>query len=215
MRQSLKDPPLTELGPGKGKLVEVGPLILGSRLETRKTYGAYTTLVYNKGGLVLRMIHFLMTDPASGNGDPFFAMMKDFVERYRNDVASTDDFRKVANEHFAKTPIAKQYGLHDLNWFFEEWVNDTVLPSYSMEYHVQNLPDGTTGISGVVNQTNAPENWFMPLPVVFKFPGGKYAYGTVAARGPRTPFQLKIPMLPDSIELDPQHWVLSEKTESK
>ena len=63
-------------------------------------------------------------------------MMTDFVERHRNRFASTDDFRVVANEHFAKTPIAQKYKLTDLNWFFNQWVYESGLPSYQLEYQM-------------------------------------------------------------------------------
>src|SRR6266404_2514675 len=121
MRHSLKEPPETQTGIGKGRLADVGPIILGHRLNTSKTYGAYETLIYSKGALVLRMIHFLLTDPSSGDDHAFSETMTDFVNRYRDGFASTDDFRLVANEHFAKTPIAKKFNLTDLNWFFSEW----------------------------------------------------------------------------------------------
>jgi hypothetical protein len=212
MRKSLKDPPVSTNGFGKGRLVDVGPLILGRRLETKKTRGAYTTLVYSKGALVLRMIHFLMTDPSTGNGQPFFDMMKDFVERYRDKVASTDDFRMVANEHFARTPLAKKYGINNLDWFFRQWVYDTPLPSYHLAYTVEDQPDGTSVVSGTVTQDNAPKNWFMPLPVVFKFSDKELAYGTVAVVGPSQAFSIRLPKHPQSVELDPNRWVLSEKT---
>lgn len=214
MRRSLKDPPETEAGIGKGKLVDVGPIILGQRLETRKTYGAYTTLIYSKGALVLRMIHFLMTDPVTGKGDAFFTMMKDFVERYRDKVASTEDFRAVANEHFARTPIAMKYGLKDLNWFFSQWVYQTDLPSYKMDYQITPEADGTVTMTGNVTQQNAGEKWYMPLPVVFHFAGNKLAYGTVMAYGPSFPFKMKLPSAPVKVDLDPDSWVLSEKTSS-
>ncbi len=215
MRQSLKDPPLTVLGPGKGRLTDVGPLILGHRLETKKTYGAYSALVYNKGGLVLRMVHFLMTDPASGNGQLFFDMMKDFVNRYRDKVASTDDFRVVANEYFARSTLAKQFGIKDLDWFFQEHVYDTTLPSYKLDYTIGSGPDGGVVVTGNITQENTPENWFMLLPVLFKFGQDKYAYATVKSYGPKTPFQFKLPMRPESMELDPQRWVMSDKTSTK
>jgi aminopeptidase N len=215
MRRSLRDPPQTETGPGKGKLVDVGPLVLGHRLESKKTYGAYNTLVYNKGALVLRMIHFLMTNPANGDGKPFYDMMKDFVERHRNKIASTDDFRIVANEHFARTPVAAKYGLKNLDWFFQQWVYETALPSYSLAYQIQGQPDGTAIVTGTVTQDNAPERWFMPLPVVYKLGGGKVAYGTVGALGPKAPFTLRLPVTPVSMELDPQRWVLSANTSTK
>jgi hypothetical protein len=214
MRDSLKLPPKTINGAGKGKLTEVGPIILGHRLNTTKSSGAYQTLIYNKGALVLRMLHFLMSDPADGNDKAFFDMMKDFVERHRNRVASTDDFRLVAGEHFARTPIAKRYNLTDLNWFFKQWIYQTDLPSYNLEYTIENQPDGSIVVNGNVTQENAPDKWFMPLPLLFTFGEGKYAGGTVAAFGSKTPFRIKLPTKPTKVELDPHKWVLSEKTSS-
>jgi hypothetical protein len=215
MRRSLKEPPQTQIGFGKGRLADVGPIILGHRLSTSKTYGAYQALIYNKGALVLRMLHFLMSDPGSGDGTPFFKMMTDFVERYRDGFASTDDFRAVANEHFANTPIAKKYRMQDLNWFFNQWVYQSGLPSYQLEYQIQDQPDGTFLVSGEVTQENVPDNWFMPLPVVFTFGEKQWASGVVHAYGPKTPFAIKLPKRPKKVELDPAHWILSEKTSTK
>lgn len=214
LRRSLREPPITTVGIGKGRLVDVGPIILGHRLNTSKTFGAYQALIYNKGALVLRMLHFLMSDPSTGSDKAFFAMMTDFVERYRDQFASTDDFRAVANEHFAKTPIAQKYGLKDLNWFFHQWVYQTNLPSYELEYQVQD-DAGSVMVTGTVTQQNVPEGWFMPLPLVFSFGGDQEARGTVHAYGPKTPFQIKLPMKPKKVELDPHEWILSEKTSTK
>ncbi len=215
LRDSLKLPPQTEVGPGKGRLVDVGPIILGHRLSTRKTRGAYQTLIYNKGALVLRMLHFLLSDPATGKGDAFFEMMTDFVNRYRDGFASTDDFRKVANEHFARSPIAQQYHLNNLDWFFREWVYHSELPSYQMEYQLQDQPDGKILLTGTVTQNNVPDDWFMILPILVSFGGKQEARGTVYALGPKGSFQIKLPARPTKVELDPHHWVLSEKTSTK
>jgi hypothetical protein len=215
LRDSLKLPPQTEVGPGKGRLVDVGPIILGHRLSTRKTRGAYQTLIYNKGALVLRMLHFLFSDPATGKGDAFFDMMTDFVNRYRDGFASTDDFRKVANEHFARTPIAQQYHLNNLDWFFRQWVYRTELPSYHLEYQLQDQPDGKSLLTGTVTQTNVPEDWFMVLPLLISFGPKQQAEATVHALGPRGSFQIRLPARPTKVELDPHHWVLSEKTSTK
>lgn len=218
MRDSLKLPPRTAseglgMGRGKGRLEDVGPIILGHRLDTSKTYGAYQALIYNKGALVLRMIHFLLTNPANGDDKEFYAMMKDFVERYRNKVASTDDFRIVAGEHFAKTPIAQRYKLTDLNWFFKQYVYQTELPAYKLEYQFQDQSDGSVLFTGTLAQENVPEKWFMALPVVFTFGENKFASGTLPALGAKTPFSIKLPARPTRVELDPYKWVLSEKTE--
>ena len=215
LRDSLRLPPRAEVNFGKGRLVDVGPLILGHRLSTRKTRNAYTTLIYNKGALVLRMLHSLFLDPNTGQGDGFFDMMTDFVNRYRNKAASTDDFRVVANEHFAKSPIARMYRLNNLDWFFQEWVYGTELPSYEMQYQIQDEPDGKVLLKGTVKQENVPDKWFMILPVVFSFGGKQKATGTVHAYGPAAEFQIRLPARPTKVELDPDHWVLSAKTSTK
>ena len=215
LRDSLKRSPGTETGVGKGRLVDVGPIILGHRLSTRKTLGAYQTLIYNKGALVLRMLHFLFSDQSTGAGDAFFDMMADFVNRYHDKFASTDDFRRVANEHFARTQIARQYHLQNLDWFFYQWVYRTELPSYHMEYQLQDQPDGKVLLSGTITQENAPDDWIMPLPVLISFGKNQEARGTVMAHGPKAPIQIRLPARPQKVELDPHHWVLSDKTSTK
>jgi aminopeptidase N len=218
LRDSLRQPPMTALGgTSKGRLTDVGPLIMGHRLATRETVNAYTTLIYNKGALVLRMLHFLFTDPASGNGQPFFDMMRDFVGSHQGQSVSTDDFLAVANAHFAETPIARRSGVQDLAWFFRQWVYQTYLPSYRLEYSLERQDDDSYIVRGTVFQEGIPDNetWFMPLPVVFNLGGNKKGRSVVYAQGPQAPFALKLPSKPDSVELDPDWWVLSDKTSTK
>ena len=209
MRSSLKDPPRTLTGPGKGRLVDVGPIILGRRLNTTKTLGAYQTLIYDKGGLVLRMLHFMLSDPNTGDGQAFFTMMTDFVERYRNKTASSDDFRMVVNEHFAKSPIAKRYGMKSLDWLFAQAIYQTALPSYELRYRIEDQPEGKVLVSGTIEQRDAPGDWVMVLPVKFSFGDKKEAAGTVFVDGKSSPFQIKLPARPRKVELDPDRWILS------
>lgn len=215
MRQSLTYSPVTQSGVGKGKLADVGPIILGHRLSTSKTFGAYETLVYNKGALVLRMLHFLLSNVSDGDSSAFFKMMTDFVNRHRDSFASTDDFRVVANEYFAKSELAKKYGIKDLDWFFRQWVYQSGLPSYELEYQIQDQPDGSAVLSGNLIQENVPDDWFMPLPIIITFGDKQRANATVHALGPKTPFKLRLPKRPQKVELDPDRWILSEKTLTK
>ncbi|MCM3872109.1 MAG: hypothetical protein ND895_15610 [Pyrinomonadaceae bacterium] len=214
-RQSLKDLPRTRSGVGKGRLVDVGPIILGHRLETTKTQGAYEALIYNKGALVLRMLHFLLSDPTTRNGDGFFNMMRDFVDRYKHKFASTDDFRIVAGEHFARSPIGRLYRLKNLDWFFKQWVYHSEFPSYQMDYQLQDEPDGKVMLSGTITQENAPDDWFMVLPILISFGGKQEGYATASAAGPKGSFQIRLPKRPKRVELDPHHWIISDKTTTK
>ena len=207
-------PPRNLQGIGKGRVVDVGPLIFGRRLNSREAMNAYYPLTYFKGALVLRMLHFLFTDPATGDGQPFFDMMADFVHRYKGKSASTDDFFAVANEHLPQTPLAKKYGYKDLGWFYRQWVLQSYLPSYRLAYHIEDAPGGGVLLVGEVAQESVPdkEKWFMPLPVSIDFGGGKTARGTVAVLGSRTPFKIKLAERPQKVELDPGLWILSEHT---
>jgi aminopeptidase N len=214
-RDTLKSPPRTDMGIGRGRVTDIGPIILGHRLSTTRSTNAYTILTYNKGALVLRMLHFLFTDPVSGNGEPFFEMMRDFVSRHRNGAATTESFIQVANQHFARTSIAQKYQIKDLNWFFRQWVWQTHLPSYRLEYKVEKTPDGKAVLRGTLFQENAPQDWAMPLPLVFRFEGNQIARGTILALGPQQSVNIPLPAVPQSVELDPELWVLSEKTATK
>jgi len=213
-RQALKDPPVTLHGIGAGRLTDVGPLVMGHRLETRETFGAYSALVYDKGALVLRMLHFLFTDPQTGDGRAFFDLMRDFVQRHQGGTASTEQFFTLANERVKDTSLAKKYGYNDLNWFYRQWVTQTYLPSYELVYHIEDTAAAGTVLKGDLYQKGLPEGetWFMPLPLLIHFHGGTVARATIAVQGAHTPITLKLPRLPEKVELDPELWVLSEKT---
>jgi len=213
-RYELKMPPRTLTGIGHGKLADVGPLVMGHRVENRETRGAYTALTYEKGSLVLRMMHFLFTNPDTGDGKPFFDLMSDFVKRYQGSTATTEQFFALANEHVKSTSLAQKYGYKDLNWFYRQWVTETYLPSYELSYHIENGSTAGIMLKGEVVQTGLPESeaWFMPLPLVIHFHGGRSARVTVAAYGGHAPVNLKLPEPPEKVELDPELWVLSDKT---
>jgi hypothetical protein len=212
LRRLLVYPPGSEGGVGEGRLVDVGPIILGHRLSTKKTAGAYTVLIYNKGALVLRMLHFLFTDPKTGDGKAFFDMMGDFVRRHQNGWATTESFIAVANEHFARTPIAQRFEISNLNWFFHQYVYRTELPSYQFRYSITKNESGGAVLQGTLEQTGVPDSWFMALPLVFRLGKDKYASTIVAVLGAKNTFSLSLPAVPDDVQLDPDLWVLSEKT---
>jgi hypothetical protein len=52
--------------------------------------------------------------------------------------------------HSARTPIAQKFGMKDLNWFFSQWIWQTVLPSYRLEYSIKDAPDGGALLQGTV-----------------------------------------------------------------
>jgi aminopeptidase N len=215
-RFRLPFPPDTDLGKGSGKLAELAPLILGKRLQTRHTLkSSYETLIDNKGALVLRMLHYLFTDPGNPQDDRLFnEMLKQFVQAAGRTPITSENFIGFAGQKFAETPIAKKFGLKDLGWFFQQWISEAKLPSYRLEYRIESEGDRVF-LSTKVLQENAGPDWFMPLPVKIKFKGGKEGYTMVYALGPMKEVRVELPLKPESVELDPDMWILSEKTSTK
>jgi hypothetical protein len=214
-REYLPYPPRGNKGVLAGKVAEIGPLILGHRLATRNTSNAYGQLIVAKSQLVMRMLHFLFTDPSTGEGQPFFTMLTDFVKQYQGKAATTEDFQRVASENFVNTPIAKNLRMKNLDWFFQQWVYEARLPSYRLEYTIEPGQNGQFTLNWTVMQDNAGSNWVMPLPVVLKFPGGKKANTVVYVKGLKTSSKITLPAMPSSVELDPDYWILTEKTITK
>ena len=90
------------------------------------------------------------------------------------------------------------------------------LPSYRLEYELTNAPDGKgVLLKGTLYQENVPEDWSMILPLVMKFGKDQVARGPVVVNGAKSPVSIKLPAMPDSVELDPAKWILSEKTSAK
>jgi aminopeptidase N len=212
MRTDLMLAPRTDTGLGAGKLYEVGPLRYGYRLESRLSRGAYTALVYDKGALVLRMLHFLLTDPKTGNGNEFFDLMKEFTDKYQGRMASTTDFMQLAEAHYINSPIGKGFQMKDLNWFMNQWVYGTEVPNYRLEYRMESKPDGGKLLTGTLFQYNVPKEWFMPLPLEVQLSNGKHGMAIIYAYGPSTPVKMQLPPEVEKVELDPELFILSGKT---
>jgi len=214
MRYELRKPPRTNTGVGEGKVAETAPIILG-RMMRRLNSMNFENIINYKGALVMRMLHYLFSDPSTGEDALFFEMLKDFTNQYEFKTASTDDFWLIANKHFPETPAAKKLGLKDLNWFFQQWLYEANLPGYRLEYSMEKGESGEVSLSGKIIQENAPKHWFMPLPVILNLPGDKKIRTMVWANGPETAIKIpSLPSEPDSVELDPDWWILSEKTET-
>jgi hypothetical protein len=141
-------------------------------------------------------------------------MMKDFTQRHANGTASTEDFFAVANAHVGATAMARKFGYKDLNWFYRQWVVQTYLPSYHVNYEFEDQPDGSLLLKGTLMQEGIPDTdqWFMPLPLVITLSKGNKGVVPIAVLGKETPFKVKLPSRPQKVELDPELWVLSDHT---
>jgi hypothetical protein len=159
----------------------VGPVTQGSRLSNAKTGATYQFLVYPKGAYILHMLRQMMFDPRGGGDQRFMAMMQDFIKSHYNQDVSTEDFKAIVEKHMTKTMDID--GNHRMDWFFDEWVYGTEMPSYRFEYQLG--ADGTT-LNGKITQSGVSDKFKMLVPVYVDGGKGWIRFGSATIIGNST-----------------------------
>ncbi len=193
---------------------DAGPIWMGLRLNTFKTQGAYNRLVYPKGGYVLHMLRAIMYDRNTGD-QRFIEMMHDFVKTYFNANASTEGFKRVVEKHM--TPAMDLDGNKRMDWFFNEWVYGTELPSYKLEYTIAPEAGGKVTLKFTVAQSGVSERFKMLVPLYLDFDGKWTRLGEATLIGNATTpeFKVTLPQRPKRVAINAFHDVLSMESVSE
>ena len=193
---------------------ETGSLWMGVLNDTFKTPGASNIVSASKGGYILNMLRSMMWDSQQGDAD-FRAMMQDFVKQYANQTVSTEDFKSLVEKHMK--PPKDMDGNHRMDWFFNDWVYGTDVPSYRVEYSLSGEKGGKPLLTGRLTQTGVSTGFRMIVPLFAAFAGGKTVrIAFVAMRGDSTrDFRVILPEEPKRILLNLNYDVLTDKEEVK
>jgi hypothetical protein len=190
---------------------DTGPLWMGALNETNKTPGAAYMVRTFKGGYVLHMLRSLMRDPQTGDAD-FRAMMRDFVKQFTNRAVSTEDFKSLVEKHMK--PGMDVDGNHRMDWFFNDWVYGTDIPSYRLEYSLTPGKNGKQSLAGKLTQSGVSPEFKMVVPVFAEFADKKMHLGAAAIHGNSTvDFKVILPARPRRVLLNLNHDVLTDKEE--
>ncbi len=199
------------LGDDKNRRMEsLGPIWMGTRLNTADSRGAYSFLVYTKGGYVLNMIRMMMYNNRSPNPEQqFMTMMKDFTQTYDNKAASTEDFKAIVEKHM--TPAMDLDGNKTIDWFFDQYVYGTGIAEYNFQYNVEPLPDNKWKVSATLLRSGVPETWKDVIPLYVTTGGRTLRIGWITSRGPKEVIELPpLPFKPDKIMLNANEDMLME-----
>jgi hypothetical protein len=82
-----------------------------------------------------------------------------------------------------------------------------------MEYTMEPQAGGVI-LKGVLYQDGAPDDWFMPLPLLIRLGNNQEMRGSVQVKGQKSSFSIPLPTRAIAVLLDPDLYVLSEKTEA-
>jgi hypothetical protein len=173
------------------RAIDAGPLTMGYRTSNSRT-GFDTTrrLIYPKGAYILHMIRMMMHDNRTGD-QRFKETMQDFVNTYRGRSATTEDFKAVVEKHMTQDMDLE--GNHKMDWFFNEYVYGTQLPSYQMNASFDTGADGDVVMSIKMTQSGVNDSFRMLVPIYLELPNGMFFLGRARLTGNNT-FDQKIPL---------------------
>jgi hypothetical protein len=167
------------------RAIDVGPVTMGYRLDNSKVgqnIGQY--LIYPKGAYILQMIRMMMWDGHTGDQN-FKAMMQDFVKTYSGRAATTEDFKAMVEKHMARDMDAA--GTGNMDWFFNEYVYGTALPTYSFTASFEKNPAGEVVFEYHLTQSGVDDKFLMPVPVYFELADGRTVQiGRILVKGNST-----------------------------
>jgi hypothetical protein len=153
------------------RAIDVGPLTMGYRANNSRTGSNVTRrLIYPKGAYVLHMIRMMMFDNKTGDQN-FKATMQDFVQTYSGKAATTEDFKAMVEKHM--TGEMDLDGNHHLDWFFNEYVYGTALPSYKIDYKFDKDANGDVVFGLKVTQSGVDDKFRMLVPVYLELADGR------------------------------------------
>jgi hypothetical protein len=129
-----------------------------------------------------------------------------------NQNASTESFKAIVEKHMKPSLDLTRDG--KMNWFFNEWVYGTEVPSYRMEYSLAPEADGKLMFTAKVTQSGVSSRFVMGVPIYFDFDGHVVRAGSIALLGDMTSneIKLRLPKKPKRVLLNANHDVLAAET---
>lgn len=156
------------------------------------------SIVYRKGGFVLHMLRRVMGD------EKFFAAVRAYLVANAYQTVLTPDLQSECEAEYGES----------LDWFFQQWVYNGGRPTYRYGWHMLSQSEGATTniLQLTIEQTQAEDVFIMPLDVRVTGFGGEVLDFTVWNNQRTQTFDLLVgPVLPLSVALDPENWVLDNQ----
>jgi aminopeptidase N len=170
-----------------------GVAVLHSNLADMKK--VLNRIIYQKGGWTLHMLRYQM------GTEKFWAGIRDYYQRYRNGSATTEDFRRVMEEHS---------GL-ELSAFFQQWLARAGSPVVEGGWRY----DATTKrIVIELAQTQPGGAWRLPLEIGVTLDGAT-KLEKIELTQKQQRFEFAAEKEPATVTLDPNTWALMDARFSK
>jgi aminopeptidase N len=173
-----------------------GPIILGTRLgRLTNDRQAYSALLYNKGAYILNMLKNWM------GSDNFGKALAEFYSAYQFKRASIQDFQKLAQHHCSG----------DLAPFFHQWLYGWDIPTVAFKEKIEENAEGA--LLKMQFQQPGKNFYLLKIPVEAKSKDGKIFRINALLDRRVTQIEVRLPFVPQTIQVDPLRETLVKITE--
>ncbi|MBI5021901.1 MAG: hypothetical protein HZB59_10740 [Ignavibacteriales bacterium] len=187
---------LREYALGSGP--KLGSIWLGYRAASIKTPNDYTISTYMKGALAIHMLRMMLVDLSSMNEDVFKSMLKDFYQSNIGKELTTNDFRKFVEKYFKA----------DMQWFFDQWVYGTEIPTLKCTKTINKSPNGKYVLTISVEQKDVTNPFIVYLPFELKYDNGQTARARLFINKMMNNFTYELDLEPDEVTFNIMESVL-------
>ena len=98
-----------------------------------------------------------------------------------------------------------------MDWFFDQWVYNTGIPTYRLDYSITALKKGGYQLKGKIKQQNVSEDFIMPVEVFGRFGPDKIErLGRVVVTGNEANFKFALRTRPLKVTLDENNEILCQ-----
>jgi hypothetical protein len=198
------------------RLMEDGPVTLGTRLSCSQFPDGYEAISYGRGTWLFHMLRSMMRD-AERTGDrsrnagqadePFVRVLRKIRERYEGKAITTRELLQAFEDEL---PPSLRYEHHkSLDWFYEGWVNGTAIPRFELRGVKYSDKPGSTTISGTILQRDAADDLVTSVPLFASVAGKMVFLARVFADGAETSFHLTAPQGARKVVVDAEQTLLA------
>ena len=196
------------------RMVEAGPVTLGSRLSSSQFPTGYELIAYGRGTWLIHMLRWMLRDASrtaanpEGDDTAFLGMLRELVDHFQGKQITNADFEEAVEQALPKSLWFEKR--KSLDWFFDGWVNGTAFPQYELSgVKFSHTAHGTTA-TGTLQQNSAPFDLVTSVPIYGVVDDHPVYMGRVFAEGAETRFNLPAPAGVKQLVVDPYHTVLTQ-----
>jgi aminopeptidase N len=162
-------------------------------------FKVFKKVIYDKGAYVLHMLRGVLGDST------FFKAIKNYAtdSNHQYGHATTEDFQLICENTSGQ----------NLNYFFDQWIYDARYPVYGYNY---NFDTTAFQLNIAIQQTQGANGWRsvfeMPMEIRITFNDFTDTIVKLYNNSQTQQFAFTLPKIVNSIQLDPNQWILKTAT---